>query len=97
MLPIGEHQSGYAGEVLAALRSAGLRAELDARDEKVGRKIRDAEEQKVPAMLVVGEREVDERTVSVRRHGRVDLGAMPLDEAIEALAAEARERRLTHD
>ena len=97
VLPIGEHQSGYAGEVLAALHSAGLRAELDARDEKVGRKIRDAEEQKVPAMLVVGEREVDERTVSVRRHGRVDLGAMPLAEAIEALAAEARERRLTHD
>ena len=96
VLPIGEHQSGYAGEVLAALHSAGLRAELDARDEKVGRKIRDAEEQKVPAMLVVGEREVDERTVSVRRHGRVDLGAMPLAEAIEALAAEARERRLTH-
>ena len=54
------------------LRAAGLRAEVDARDEKVGRKIHDAEEQKVPAMLVLGEREAEARSVSVRRRGGVD-------------------------
>ena len=82
----------YADEVVAALRAAGLRAELDAREEKVGRKIHDAEVQKVPAMLVLGGREAEARSVAVRRRGGVDAGVKPLDEVVAELAAEARER-----
>jgi threonyl-tRNA synthetase len=94
VLPIGEDQLAYAQQVVAALHAAALRGELDARDEKVGRKIRDAEEQKIPAMLVVGGREAEQGTVSVRRHGRVDLGALPLGEAVAALEAESCARSL---
>jgi threonyl-tRNA synthetase len=71
-----------------------VRATIDTRDEKVGRKIRDAEEQKVPAMLVVGEREVEANEVSLRRHGRRNLGARPLEAVVAALTAEASERWL---
>ncbi len=78
----------------ARLVEAGLRVALDRRDEKVGRKIRDAEEQKVPAMLVVGEREAEANEVSLRRHGRRNLGARPLDRVVAALATEAAERWL---
>ena len=95
MLPLSSELRDYADEVVAALRAAGLRAELDARDEKVGRKIHDAEVQKVPVMLVLGGREAEARTVSVRRHGGVDVGVKPLDEVVAELAAEASERRLT--
>ena len=94
VLPISEVQAGFAETVAARLRSAGLRVELDARDEKIGRKIRDAEGQKVPVMLTVGAREAEDGTVSVRRHGRVDLGVQVLDEVVVALVAEVRERRL---
>jgi threonyl-tRNA synthetase len=94
VLPIGEGHRAYAEELATALRAEGLRAEVDARDEKVGRKIRDAEERKVPAMLVVGEREAADRTVAVRRHGRIDQGSKPFGEAVAALTSEDRERRL---
>ena len=86
----------YADEVVAALRAAGLRAELDARDEKVGRKIHDAEVQKTPVMLVLGGREAEARTVSVRRHGGIETeGVQPLDEVVASLAAESAARLLT--
>jgi threonyl-tRNA synthetase len=94
VLPLSGELRAYADEVVAALRAAGLRAELDAREEKVGRKIHDAEVQKVPIMLVLGGREAEARTVSVRRHGGVDVGVKPLDEVVAEAAAEARERRL---
>jgi threonyl-tRNA synthetase len=94
VLPLSTELSAYGDEVAAALRAAGLRAELDAREEKVGRKIRDAEAQKVPVMLVLGGREAEARTVSVRRRGGVDVGVKALDEVVAELAAEARERRL---
>ena len=88
MLPISDAQHAYAEQVRDALLAAGLRATVDERDEKVGRKIRDAEEQKVPAMLVVGEREAEAREVSLRRHGRRNLGARPLEAVVAALATE---------
>ena len=88
MLPISDAQRAYAEQVRDALLAAGLRATLDERDEKVGRKIRDAEEQKVPAMLVVGEREAEAGEVSLRRHGRRNLGARPLEAVVAALATE---------
>ena len=94
VLPISEAQVPFAEGVAARLRGAGLRVEADVRDEKIGRKIRDAEGQKVPVMLTVGAREAEEGTVSVRRRGRVDLGVQPLDELVAALTDEVRERRL---
>jgi threonyl-tRNA synthetase len=95
VLPLSSELRDYADEVVSVLRAAGLRAELDAREEKVGRKIHDAEVQKVPVMLVLGGREAEARSVAVRRHGGVDLGVQPLDELAAGLAAEARERLLS--
>ena len=94
VLPISDSQNAYALEVRDRLLEAGLRVTVDQRDEKVGRKIRDAEEQKVPAMLVVGEREAEANEVSLRRHGRRNLGARPLETVIAALATENAERWL---
>ena len=79
VLPISERFAAYGEEVRTALAAAGLRAELDARNEKLGYKVREAQMQKVPYMLVVGAREQEDRTVSVRRRAGEDLGAMPLD------------------
>ncbi len=94
VVPVGRDQEAYAAGVAEALVGAGLRAEVDARDEKVGRKIRDAEEQKVPVMLVVGPREVEGGAVALRRHGLGDQGTRSLDDVVAELSAEARERRL---
>jgi len=86
-------QHAYAAEVASRLRGAGLRAEADARDEKIGHKIREAELQKVPVMLVVGKKEAAAAQVSVRRHGLGDQGAVALEECVVALRQEAQERR----
>src|SRR5215216_3661507 len=89
VLPLADRHADYAREVAAALGDAGLRAELDDRTESVGRKIREAELRKVPYMLVVGDREAEQRAVSLRRHRAGDLGTMALEEAVERLVAEA--------
>ena len=79
----------YAEEVLSALRQAGLRAEIDLRNEKINYKVREHSLSKTPVMLVVGKREAEERKVSVRRLGSQDQQVMPLSEAIAVLAEEA--------
>ena len=79
----------YAGEVLAALKAAGLRAEVDVRNEKINYKVREHSLSKVPVMLVVGKREAEESTVSVRRLGSQEQQVMSLDAAIEMLVGEA--------
>jgi threonyl-tRNA synthetase len=79
----------YALEVRDALRRAGLRADADLRNEKINYKVREHSVQKVPVILVVGKREMDERTVNVRRLGSQNQSSMSLDAAISALAAEA--------
>ena len=88
VLPVADRHNAYGQEVRDAARAAGLRAELDERTESIGRKIRDTELQKVPFMLVVGDRDVEAATVAVRRHGEGDRGTMPLEEALGALRAE---------
>ncbi|MGH2970063.1 MAG: threonine--tRNA ligase [Solirubrobacteraceae bacterium] len=93
VLPLADRHADYAREVAAALGDAGLRAELDDRTESVGRKIREAELRKVPYMLVVGDREAEQRAASLRRHREGDLGTMPLEQAVARLAAEAAERK----
>ena len=91
VLPISDRHTAYAAEVLAALRAAGLRAELDDRSESVGRKIREAELRKLPVMLVVGDREAEARAVALRRHGEGDVGTLGIDEAVARLVAEGAE------
>ena len=88
-LPIADRHNDAAAAAVDALRAAGLRAEVDDRTESVGRKIRDAELQKIPYMLVVGDREAEEGTVAVRRHGEGDEGTVALGEFVEWLAGEA--------
>ncbi|WP_019986546.1 threonine--tRNA ligase [Rudanella lutea] len=80
ILPISEKYEDYANELFFALQEQDIRGFVDLRDEKIGRKIRDAEVTKVPFMLIVGEKEQAEGKVSVRRKGQGDLGAMSIDE-----------------
>ncbi len=79
----------YAEQVLDALKAAGLRAEVDLRNEKINYKVREHSLAKVPALLVVGKREAEEGTVSVRRLGSQEQQVMTLDEAVRALVDEA--------
>lgn len=88
ILPITDRHQPYAAQVAAELRAAGLRIEVDARSEKVGYKIREAEMQKVPFILVVGDKEAESSRVAVRRRGQKDLGALPVDEFIALAAGE---------
>jgi threonyl-tRNA synthetase len=87
-LPIADRHNEAADRVVSALRDAGVRAEADDRTESVGRKIREAELRKVPFMLVIGDREAEEGTVAVRRHGEGDEGSVALDELVERLRTE---------
>jgi threonyl-tRNA synthetase len=82
ILPISEKYEDYANEVFLSLQEEDIRGYVDHRDEKIGRKIRDAEVNKLPLMLIVGEKEAEEGKVSVRRKGEGDLGSMPLEEFI---------------
>ncbi len=85
VLPVGQDFNDYAGRVAGELRSAGFRVDTDTRSEKIGYKIRQAEMQKIPYMLVVGEREQETAAVAVRRHGEGDLGAERVDEFVTRL------------
>jgi threonyl-tRNA synthetase len=80
VLPVADRHLDYARELADQLTAAGFRVRVDERSESVGRKIRDAELAKLPLMLVVGDRELDARTASVRSHERGDLGALPIGE-----------------
>ncbi len=78
ILPISDKYVDYSKEILNLLKISDIRAEIDDRNEKTGRKIRDAEVRKIPYMIIVGEREKLEKNVSVRKHGGEDLGSMSL-------------------
>lgn len=80
ILPISEKYEDYANEVLLTLQENDLRGYVDHRDEKIGRKIRDAEVGKVPFMIIVGEKEQEEQTISIRKKGDGDLGSMPVQD-----------------
>ena len=88
VLPISERFNDYAEVVYNRLKEQDIRGLLDDRDEKIGRKIRDAETKKIPYMLIVGEREAKEEMVSLRRHGQGDQGSVPLDEFINRFRIE---------
>ncbi len=89
ILPISEKFHGYAEKVFEKLQLKNITGKIDERDEKIGRKIRDAEVQKIPFMLIVGEKESEQGLVSVRSHGIGDQGAMKVDAFIELFEKEA--------
>lgn len=82
LIPITDAQHEYANQVLAKLKEQGIRAEIDDRSEKMQAKIRDAQMEKIPYMLVIGGREVEADAVSVRQRDGQDLGALPVDDFI---------------
>src|SRR6266850_2197225 len=88
VLPVSEKHGEYAKSVHARLRAAGIRVHLDDRNEKLGYRIREAQVQKVPYMLVVGEREAQQETASVRPHGSEKSAVLPVTEFLAGLAAE---------
>ncbi|RFP64951.1 threonine--tRNA ligase [Hymenobacter lapidiphilus] len=88
VLPISEKYHDYAQQVYDRLMGAELRGTVDHRDEKIGRKIRDAEVSKVPYMLIVGEKEQENGIVSVRKHGEGDVGSMPIDSFIKSFESQ---------
>jgi len=92
VIPISEKHAEYARSVHARLRAAHVRAELDDRNEKLGYRIREAQLHKVPYMLVVGERESQQGTVSVRHRTGDDAGAVPVDRVVADLAREIASR-----
>jgi threonyl-tRNA synthetase len=85
ILAVGEDHVDYAKDLKALLQDREYRVELDCRDEKLGRKIRDAQMEKVPFMLVVGDRELETDTVSVRDRSEGDKGSMSKEDLLELL------------
>ena len=92
VIPVTSHFADYAHQVAQKLKAQGVRVEVDDRNEKVGYKIREAQLQKVPYMLIVGEREVENQTVGVRHRAKGDLGAVAIDEFIGDITKEIKER-----
>ncbi|TXD53981.1 threonine--tRNA ligase [Polaribacter sp. IC063] len=88
LLPISDKYQNYSKKVLESLENSEIRALVDNRSEKTGRKIRDAEVSKIPYMVIVGEKEEENGTVSVRKHGEGDLGTFTLEEFISLIKAE---------
>jgi threonyl-tRNA synthetase len=88
VLPISDKYSDYAYQVKAQLEQHDLRGTVDGRDERIGRKIRDAEMGKIPYLLVVGEKEAQDNIISVRKHGEGDLGSMPLEAFVKSVQSQ---------
>ena len=93
ILTITSDADDYAEAVAQELRAAGLRVETDLRNEKINYKVREHSVAKVPVLLAVGQREVDEKTVAMRRLGSKQQQTLPLPEALDLLASEIQERR----
>jgi threonyl-tRNA synthetase len=93
ILPISDKFLEYAKSVEKQLKRAGVRVEIDDRQEKIGKKIRDTELMKVPYMLVVGEKEMNENKIAVRRQGKGDIGAQDVSAFIEAIVNEIENRK----
>ncbi len=94
ILPISDKFMEYSKNVLNKLKIADIRVEIDDRSEKIGKKIRDTELMKIPIMLVIGEKEVNEEKISVRRQGKGDLGSQSLDEFIAMVKDEVNNKKV---
>jgi threonyl-tRNA synthetase len=93
VLPIADRHGDYARQVAARLQAGGLRVEVDERQEKIGFKIREAQLQKIPYMLVTGDREAAEGTVSVRSRVDGDIGSRKVEEFLDAALQEVRQKK----
>jgi threonyl-tRNA synthetase len=93
LMPIADRHIDFVKELANKLFENGLRVEIDDRKESVGKKIREAEVKKIPYMLIVGDKEVEEKKISVRKYGQVDLGACEVDEFIEKIILEDKNRQ----
>ena len=96
VLPITDSFNEYGRKVVDRLKEEKIRAVLDDRSEKIGAKIRDAEIQKVPYMFIVGAKEVESQSVSMRKHGTGDLGVKTLDESVAGLRSEIKSKGLNY-
>ena len=94
ILPVSQQYNEYAQEVLKLLKNYDIRGLVDGRAEKVGRKIRDAEVNKIPFMLIIGEKEASNKSVSVRQQGKGDLGVFSLDEFKELIQNKINQSQL---
>ena len=94
ILPVSQQYNEYAKEVLKLLKNYDIRGLVDERAEKVGRKIRDAEVNKIPFMLIIGEKEASNKSVSVRQQGKGDLGVFSLDEFKELIQNKINQSQL---
>ena len=92
VMPITDRTADYAKEVAAKLEAIGVRVETDLRNEKIGYKIREAQMQKIPYMLVVGDREAEAGAVAVRTRAGVDMGAMPFEDFAAKITQEIKDR-----
>ena len=96
VLPITDRVNEYAEKVVTELRSAGLRTESNLKSEKIGAKIRDAQMQKVPFMLVLGDREMEQGNVAVRERSKGDIGVMSTGDFVEMARKLVEQRALTN-
>jgi threonyl-tRNA synthetase len=92
ILPISDKFADYAQEVYDILLMKDIRGFIDHRDEKIGKKIRDAEVKKVPYMLIIGEKEASDNCVSLRKHGTGDIGTMTIQEFIQYFESEVAQQ-----
>ena len=90
ILPITDRAAEYSKSLSRLLEAEGFRTEVDYRNEKIGYKIRSAQMEKIPYMLVIGDKEVEAHTVAVRTREGKDLGAMPIDSFLEKIETEVR-------
>ena len=95
ILPISDKFLDYSIQLKAQLRASGIRVEIDDRSEKIGKKIREAELSKVPYMLVIGEKEMNENKLSVRRQGKGDAGSQDIASFISSIVDEIKQRKTT--
>jgi threonyl-tRNA synthetase len=94
VLPITERQHDYTEQIMARLRSEGIRVEIDKRSEKIGYKIREGQLQKIPYLLVLGDKEVEANTVAVRHRKEGDLGAMGMEEFVAMIKTEIKDKTI---
>jgi len=93
LLPITDEQINFSEKVIKALKDNDIRAKLDDRNEKLSRKIRDAETQKIPYMFIIGSKETESEKVSVRNHKEGDIGSFKIEDILLKIKKEIKQRR----
>lgn len=94
LLPVADRHLDYVYEIKKVLEANGMRVEVDSRSEKIGYKIREAQLEKVPYMFIIGDKDVEANTVSVRHRKNGDLGAMQLDEFVQKALEEINNKTI---